>query len=573
MADIFISYKKERRAHAERLAAILEAHGYEVWWDYELAVGPDFRDQIETKLELSKIVIVLWCSGAVRSRFVRSEANRADKRGKLIQAYLEWVEPPLGFEEAQGQPLVNWTGEAEGEVLAGLLAALADKLGERRRADNIIRLIANLPELPQLRPLDIQPDDVADEPAASLPPTDQQIAPYTRTSPSRARWALIEKSLDLRDYEDFLEVFPSVPEAFNARMHKRQLEDWARVDSSESKRISDFLTDGNKGAKLFEALDHHVHSALQQVTMAELEAKKERAAAQRAKDEHEAREREWRERLGPKVVSAVLAARAGKPIAERMFKLNLPDTLFWKAPDIVVIPPGRFLMGAPEGEEGATEDEFPQHEVVIDYAFALGQCTVTYEEFEAYRFHTRSKAAYHQGCVAELEPVVDIAWADAQAFIAWQNERQGLTGRADAWRLPSEAEWEYACRAGTTTPFHYGKTISPAHANYDAKYTYAGGPKGRARDRVVGVGSYPANPFGLHDMHGNVWEWCADPWHENYSGAPSDGSVWDEGGDSDMRVLRGGSFDSAPQGLRSASRHALWTMFGVGNGFRLARTL
>ena len=142
------------------------------------------------------------------------------------------------------------------------------------------------------------------------------------------------------------------------------------------------------------------------------------------------------------------------------------------------------------------------------------------------------------------------------------------------YRLLSEAEWEYGARAGTTGPFHFGAKISTDQANYDGNYTNGSSRKGVYRKRTVPVGSFPANGFGLHDVHGNVSEWVEDCWHENYEGAPTDGSAWTSGGDCSRRVLRGGSWYDIPGGLRSAFRFR----FGAGAryerlGFRVARTL
>jgi formylglycine-generating enzyme required for sulfatase activity len=123
------------------------------------------------------------------------------------------------------------------------------------------------------------------------------------------------------------------------------------------------------------------------------------------------------------------------------------------------------------------------------------------------------------------------------------------------YRLPSEAEWEYACRAGTTTPFYFGNTLTTEVANYDGNSTYADGLKGEYRKETTSVDHFGvANAFGLCDMHGNVWEWCQDYWHDNYEGAPSDGSAWIKGGNSDLRILRGGSWLYNPWDCRSAYR-------------------
>ena len=170
-------------------------------------------------------------------------------------------------------------------------------------------------------------------------------------------------------------------------------------------------------------------------------------------------------------------------------------------------------------------------------------------------------------------PVINVSWEDAQTYLAWLNARLGLLERADAYRLPSEAEWEYACRAGTTTPFSFGETISPDQANYDGNHLYGAGKKGVYREKTMPVGSFPANGFGLHEMHGNVWEWCADAWNENNAGAPDDGSAWLTGAAS-ARVVRGGSWLNYPRYLRSAFRLGRpATSRNDRIGFRVARTL
>jgi len=142
------------------------------------------------------------------------------------------------------------------------------------------------------------------------------------------------------------------------------------------------------------------------------------------------------------------------------------------------------------------------------------------------------------------------------------------------YRLLSESEWEYAARAGTTTPFHTGERITTDQANFDGRSTYNGSSKGEYRGQTLPVGSFDANRFGLHDMHGNVWEWVEDCWNDSYSGAPSDGSAW-KTGECGRRVTRGGSWDRLPWGQRSANRFSVGTNIrhNATSGFRVARTL
>jgi formylglycine-generating enzyme required for sulfatase activity len=145
-------------------------------------------------------------------------------------------------------------------------------------------------------------------------------------------------------------------------------------------------------------------------------------------------------------------------------------------------------------------------------------------------------------------PVESVSWENAVEFCARLSKATGKE-----YRLPSEAEWEYACRAGTTTPFYFGETITTDLANYNGNYTYGNEAKGKYREKTTEVGSFPPNAFGLYDMHGNVWEWCGDNWHENYQGAPNDGSAWIDKASS-IIVLRGGSWNDDPDNCRSAFR-------------------
>jgi formylglycine-generating enzyme required for sulfatase activity len=166
-------------------------------------------------------------------------------------------------------------------------------------------------------------------------------------------------------------------------------------------------------------------------------------------------------------------------------------------------------------------------------------------------------------------PVVGVTWHDAQLYVQWLS---GQTGQP--YRLPSEAEWEYACRAGTKTAFSFGDEISTRLANYDGNYTYNGSPKGEYRQGTSRAGELPPNPWGLFDMHGNVWEWVQDVVHDNYVGAPATGAAWEEGGDQSRRILRGGSWLYNPRYLRSALRNGFSaTLSNDIVGFRVVRDL
>jgi formylglycine-generating enzyme required for sulfatase activity len=230
--------------------------------------------------------------------------------------------------------------------------------------------------------------------------------------------------------------------------------------------------------------------------------------------------------------------------------------------DMVLIRGGKFLMGSPEDELDRHSDESPQHSVTVP-TFFMGQFPVNQKQWRAVAALpkiNRDLEPDPSNFKGGDRPVEQVSWLEAKEFCDRIEQR---TSRP--YRLPTEAEWEYACRAGTTTPFYYGKTITTELANYcgedresgDKEYSgsYGQGPKGNYRQETTSVGSFPANGFGLYDMHGNVWEWCEDHWHDNYESAPTDGTIWlDLEKKEPGYVMRGGSWDYAPWFCRSVSR-------------------
>jgi formylglycine-generating enzyme required for sulfatase activity/DNA-binding Xre family transcriptional regulator len=221
--------------------------------------------------------------------------------------------------------------------------------------------------------------------------------------------------------------------------------------------------------------------------------------------------------------------------------------------EMVLIPEGTFLMGSPETEVGRLNNEDPQHSVTVKSCL-MGKYPITQAQWTV----IASFPKVHQDL--ELDPshfkgtdrpVEQVSWHDAVEFCARLSKKTGYE-----YRLPTEAEWEYACRAGTITPFHFGETITPKLSNYDCNYRYRSSPKGTYRKQTSPVGYFPfANTFGLFDMHGNVWEWCLDHWHQNYDDAPTNGSAWLTDSKNNLRVLRGGSWYNDPRDCRSAFRY------------------
>ena len=231
-------------------------------------------------------------------------------------------------------------------------------------------------------------------------------------------------------------------------------------------------------------------------------------------------------------------------------------------PEMIVIPAGKFIMGSPENELDRNASEGPPHEVTIANPFALSKFEVTFEEWDA--------------CVAaaacprvpdrwgrERMPVINVSWVDAKQYVSWLSQ---LTGKE--YRLPTEAEWEYAARAGVNTRYSWGDDLGMGNANCD------GCGSQWDLQQAAPVGSFKPNRAGLYDMHGNVWEWVEDSWHENYDVAPTDGSAWVRGGDPSFRVVRGGSWRNESELVRAAVRFRRNANVRFDTlGFRVARTI
>ncbi len=234
----------------------------------------------------------------------------------------------------------------------------------------------------------------------------------------------------------------------------------------------------------------------------------------------------------------------------KYFVEYLEDNLDLK---MIYLPKGRFEMGSFPETLYSQGCEYPQHSVIIS-AFFLSQCPITQAQWRKIASLPKIKQdlllnpSYFQG---DDRPVEQVSWQEAIEFCQRLSEYSQRL-----YRLPTEAEWEYACRGGKTTPFAYGETLLGELANYMANRVYLNEPPQTYRQETTFVGTFYPNPFGLYDMHGNVWEWCFDHWHPNYDNAPSSGIAWLSENPANRRILRGGSWDFDPQYCRSASRYA-----------------
>lgn len=278
-------------------------------------------------------------------------------------------------------------------------------------------------------------------------------------------------------------------------------------------------------------------------------------------------------------ISARRMERATRARPGRVWRDTVPAVPKGASPEMITLPMGEFMMGSSSAEtfgEERTAAEAPQHKVRIDYPFAIGAYAVTFAEWDAaIAVGAKLERPLDEGWGRGRRPVINVSWDDAGAYIAWLNARLALEGRSDAYRLPSEAEWEYACRAGTATSYSVGQSLAHDQANFRQDPSDGEGGHGDHRRKTAPVGSFRANAFGLHDMHGNVLEWCGDVWNDSYAEPerPDDGSAWLVG-DASRRVLRGGSWNDGAMGLRSSARRGFHAAIGNSEiGFRVARTI
>ncbi len=245
-------------------------------------------------------------------------------------------------------------------------------------------------------------------------------------------------------------------------------------------------------------------------------------------------------------------------------------------PEMIVVPAGSFEMGAGHNEFGARADELPQRIVAIERPFALGRFTITADEFAAF---TEASGWRWRPDLIRAEgrhPVMNIRIADAEAYCRWLSERTG-----HRYRLPNEAEWEYACRAGTRTPFSFGESISCKEVHFNAAFPYDEARAGKRwflprcvpLPRAIEVGEKPPNLWGLHEMHGNVWEFCQDPWRDDHRNRASDGGAPARGRNRRIVVKGGSWFDAAVFARSAARRPRLRDELDVNLGFRVLREL
>lgn len=241
-----------------------------------------------------------------------------------------------------------------------------------------------------------------------------------------------------------------------------------------------------------------------------------------------------------------------------------------RAMNMVTIPPGQFLMGSPQTELERDANEGPQIAVTIAMPFEIGRFEVTFDDWNkcikggGCKGYSPDDSGWGKG----QRPVINISWNDSQTYIRWLNRKTGLR-----YRLPTEAEWEYVARGNLNAPFSTGNSISSKQANFNGEFPYGAAPKGVYRKKTLPVGSFPANEYGVYDIHGNVYEWVQDCWSPNHENAPRDGRARTDG-DCKYRIMRGGSWVTYGYQMRASKRLRYTQDYRYNDyGFRIARTL
>ncbi len=482
MADIFLSYSRADRPKAEQIARGLEAEGFTVWWDKILRAGQTYDEVTEGMLRDARVVIVLWSQVSVKSKWVRAEATLGERSSVLVPAMIEDADRPIMFELVQTADLIGWDGDA----------------GEPRWT----QFVADIREVLSRTP---SPEIVA---AASAPAPDANI--------EAVFWNSIDESTDPADYKAYLERYPSGHFAVLARNRLASLgasaETGAATTPSRSEASRPLAPSAPAGRArktrplpmLLGALA--VLAGLGAVAYAMLG--------------------------GPMPATGGTVAAASD--AGPSDRLAAPFADCPTCPRMIVIAAGTYRRGAEPDGWAVEGNEISVGEVAVP-AFALGHTEVTHGEWAACAETEACEAKSPPAGAANGEalPVSRVTWNEAVGYAEWLSVE---TGRA--YRLPSEAEWEYAARAGTDTPFWWGDSFRSGLT---------------APSVPVVAASLPENPWGLAGMIGNVREWVADCYRSGYGHAPTDGSAFGEAG-CQRRVLRGGAYNKAAAFHRAMNR-------------------
>jgi formylglycine-generating enzyme required for sulfatase activity len=584
---VFCSYSHNDEPLKDELAkhlTMLERQGItSTWHDRKIPPGKEWDQQINENLNTADIILLLVSSDFIFSKYCWDvEVTKAIERHEageacvipIILRSVSWQDAPFAKLQAlpkNAQPIKSWSNQDDAftNVAQGIKFA-AEQLIKERQQQRLIREAAiieyrhkaeEFASDGEISPLE---SDILKDLQEKLKLTDTEASAVREKA--LEPYGTYKKNID--KYRQFLARFVDEQGYPLREKSETELETFQKYyllkdeDVVRLKKEQEIEYQKQQAERLRQ--EHREQEKAERLRLERLE--QERAENQR-------REAELQERLkresSPSAIqtqpfdfeTATLTPKSAgflgiKKTCEinrsrgraEFFRENLGNDVVL---EMVAIPGGKFVMGSPESEPERFSGESPQHSVTIQ-PFFMGKFTVTQSQWKAVAVLPKVNIDLNpepSNFKGANRPVEQVSWDDAIEFCARLSKKTEKT-----YRLPSEAEWEYACRAGTTTRFYFGETITTDLANYDGNYTYGSAPKGEYRKQTTDVGKFPANPFGLFDMHGNIWEWCQDEWHENYNGAPKDGSAWLSDNDNQNRLLRGGSWSSNPGNCRSALR-------------------
>ena len=386
-------------------------------------------------------------------------------------------------------------------------------------------------------------------------------------------WNAIKVSRDPAVFEEFMNKYPASPHLAEAGLRRDELkqqlaEAAARVPPppATDEIVWEAIKDARAPQTFEEFLNKFPESSRQKEAKSRLDELKQSVVASLAPDQplSDAANQHYRVKDGD--IGLKVLSDSDEAALKQKAEFRECD----KCPVMTVVPAGSFLMGSDDNGPKRASAKSSRHKVTFAHPFAVGRFAVTFDEWDACVADGGCKGykPWDNGWGRGNRPVINVSWSDANSYTVWLSERTGKS-----YRLLSEAEREYVTRAGSQSPYWWGASVSRRQANYDDKASEDKASKGSPGQRTMPVDSFQPNPWGLYQVHGNIWEWVEDCVNEGYAGAPTDGTAWDSG-HCERRVLRGGSWVSTASSVESGSRYGVQAEGRVSNvGFRVARTL
>lgn len=601
MADIFISYKSERRHAIEHLARILEHHGFTVWFDYGLLSGQSFSRQIEREIRAAKAVLVVWCSLSVDSEWVNNEARLASKLGTMIPLWIEDVELPLEFNGAEAINLKTWDGSARSHELDRLFEQIGRKVGhEEKPNNNAIKEFESTwrrhgaPTLLNFPVAKVIPEFEEGQAARNRPARQTADEERSQNRGQQKKDPEIEQSGRQKIFA-LLGVLAIVVAiglfttwTFGPKKEREPSND-DRPQTVEADRP--IVTSPPVGITPQPIIKTPESVTAVETPPAVVTTPSPPQIIVTTPPSTVALVPETPAVVVPPTETAALnltppSTRQERPTGPIIADKAPTPGQAWSGPEffrdcslcpvMARLPLGKALIGSPEREVGRKAEEGPRREINFATPIAIGRSEVSFAEWDACvaeggcRFHRPDDYGMGRG----FSPAIFISWDDANAYAAWLSAKTGAS-----YRLPTEAEWEFAARgcqsqACVNNPFSFGEEIKPDDANYNWNISYNGSQRRLPRRKTMAIdeGSKP-NGFGLLHVHGNVAEWVQDCSGRNYQSLTGDGRP-QIGGDCQSRIVRGGHWNDDPRAVRSAAR--AWEEQGARSpyiGFRIVRNL